>query len=210
MAQIAPQSKVAYMYDAGDNKWYAIAGVANTNVPYTWTQAHIFGSTVTANDVIKAKGGVNIFQNPAARDAAITSPTEGTVCFVEQTNGGTDISQLQYYNGTSWVGLLDSVIFNEKTSNYTLVLGDAGKTVTINSGSDTVVTVPLNSSVPFEIGQRIDVIRVGSGNVTFSGATVDVIINSKNSNKKIAARYAGATLIKYATDTWVLIGDLTV
>lgn len=210
MAQIAPQSKVAYMYDAGDNKWYAIAGVANTNVPYTWTQAHIFGSTVTANDVIKAKGGVNIFQNPTARDAAITSPTEGTVCFVEQTNSGTDISQLQYYNGTKWVGLLDSVIFNEKTSNYTLVLGDAGKTVTINSGSDTTVTVPLNSSVPFEIGQRIDVIRVGSGNVTFAGATVDVIINSKNSNKKIAARYAGATLIKYATDTWVLIGDLTV
>lgn len=209
MANIAPQSKVAYMYDEGSNLWYAIAGVANTNVPYTWTQAHTFGSTVTVNDVIKAKGGVNIFQNPNARDAAITSPTEGTVCFVEQTNSGTDISQVQYYNGTKWVGLLDSVVFSEKTANYTLVLGDAGKTVTINSGSDTTITVPLNSSVPFEIGQRIDIIRVGSGNVTFSGATVAVTINSKNSNKKIAARYSGATLIKYGTDTWVLLGDLT-
>jgi len=209
MAQLSTQSKVAYMYDQGSDTWYAIAGVANTNVPYTWTQAHTFGSTVTVNDVIKAKGGVNIFQNTTARDAAINYPTEGTVCFVEQTNGGTDISQIQYYNGTKWVGLLDTVVFNEKLSSYTLVLGDAGKTVAINSGSDTTITVPLNSSVPFDIGQRIDVIRVGSGAVSFSGATVAVVINSKNSNKKIAARYSGATLIKYATDTWVLIGDLT-
>ena len=210
MTSINTAGKVAYMYDQGTDTWYAISGAVNTNAAYTWTATQNFGTTANFQSALNAKAGVNNFQNPTARDAAITSPTEGTVCFVEQTNGGTDISQLQYYNGTKWVGLLDSVIFNEKTSNYTLVLGDAGKTVTINSGSDTTVTVPLNSSVPFEIGQRIDVIRVGSGNVTFSGATVDVIINSKNSNKKIAARYAGATLIKYATDTWVLIGDLTV
>lgn len=208
MAQISPNSKVAYMYDSASDKWYAIAGVANTNVPYTWTQAHIFGSTVTVNDVIKAKGGVNIFQNPSARDAVITSPTEGTVCFVEQTDGGTDISQIQYYNGTKWIGLLDTLVFAEKTANHSLVLGDAGKTLTINSGSDTTITIPLNATVPFEVGQRIDVVRVGSGEVTFAGATVGVTINSKNSNKKIAARYSGATLIKYDTNTWVLIGDL--
>ncbi len=205
---ISPNSKVAYMYDSASEKWYAIAGVANTNVPYTWTQAHIFGNTVTVNDVIKAKGGVNIFQNPTQRDSVITSPTEGTVCFVEQTDGGTDISQIQYYNGTKWIGLLDTLVFEEKTSSYTLVLGDAGKTLTINSGSDTTITIPLNASVPFEIGQRIDVVRVGSGEVTFSGANINVIINSKNSNKKIAARYSGATLIKYDVNTWVLIGDL--
>ena len=31
MANLASQSKVAYMYDEGSNLWYAIAGVANTN-----------------------------------------------------------------------------------------------------------------------------------------------------------------------------------
>jgi|DEB19_MinimDraft_3_1074340.scaffolds.fasta_scaffold00341_36 hypothetical protein len=208
MANISSNSKVAYMYDSASDMWYAIAGVANTNVPYTWTQAHIFGDKVTVNDVIKAKGGVNIFQNPSARDAAITSPTEGTVCFVEQTDGGTEISQIQYYNGIKWIGLLDTLVFAEKTSNHTLVLGDAGKTLTINSGSDTTITIPLNASVPFEIGQRLDIVRVGAGEVSFVGASVGVIINSKNSNKKIAARYSGATLIKYDTNTWVLIGDL--
>ncbi len=196
------------MYDQASDTWYAVAGTANTNVAYNWQAAHTFGSVVTVNDVIRAKAGVNRFQNPTARDTVITSPAKGTVCFVEQTNGGTDINQLQIYNGTSWVGMLDTATLSTKTADYNLGLADAGQTLLIDSTSDRTVTVPLNSAVPFANGQRIDVVRLNTGNVTFAGA-VGVTINSKNSNKKIAARYSGATLIKYDTDTWVLIGDLT-
>ena len=70
------------------------------------------------------------------------------------------------------------------------------------------LTVPLNSSVPFIIGQRMDVVQTGAGQTTIV-PVLGVTINSKNSNKKIAARYSGATLIKTDTDTWLLIGDLT-
>jgi hypothetical protein len=208
MSTISSSSKVAYMYDQTSDTWYAVAGTANTNVAYNWQAAHTFGSVVTVNDVIRAKAGVNRFQNPTARDTVITSPAKGTVCFVEQTNGGTDINQLQIYNGTSWVGMLDTATLSTKTADYNLGLADAGQTLLIDSTSDRTVTVPLNSAVPFANGQRIDVVRLNTGNVTFAGA-VGVTINSKNSNKKIAARYSGATLIKYDTDTWVLIGDLT-
>lgn len=208
MTTISSNSKVAYMYDSVSDTWYAIAGVANTNVPYEWTQAHTHGSIVTFNDVIRAKAGVNRFTNPTARNAVITSPLKGTVCFVEQTDGGTDINQVQIYNGTSWVGMLDTTTLNTKTSDYTIVLGDAGETLLIDSVTDRTINIPLDSSVPFAIGQRLDVIRLNTGAVTFAGA-VGVTINSKNSNKKIAARYSGATLIKTDTNTWVLIGDLT-
>lgn len=194
------------MYDAASETWYAIAGVANTNVPYEWTQTHIHGSIVTFNDVIRAKAGVNRFTNPNARDSIITSPVKGTVCFVEQTNGGTDINQVQIYNGTSWVGMLDTTTLSTKTADYTLSLSDAGQTILIDSTIDRTVTIPTNASVPFAIGQRLDVIRMNTGNVTIGGTPT---ILSKNSNKKIAARYSGATLIKTDTDTWVLIGDLT-
>jgi hypothetical protein len=194
------------MYDQTSDTWYAVAGTANTNVAYTWNAAHIFGSIVTVNDVIRAKGGVNRFQNPTARNTVIPSPVKGTVCFVEQTDGGTDINQVQIYNGTSWVGMLDTATLNSKSTDYTLVLGDAGKTLLIDSTIDRTVTVPTNASVPFAIGQRLDIVRMNTGNVTIGGTPT---ILSKNSNKKIAARYSGATLIKTDTDTWVLIGDLT-
>lgn len=208
MSTVSSTSKVAYMYDQASDTWYAVAGTANTNVAYTWNAAHTFGSVVTANDVIRAKGGVNRFQNPTARNTIIPSPVKGTVCFVEQTDGGTDINQVQIYNGTSWVGMLDTTTLNTKTSDYTLGLADAGQTILVDSTIDRTITVPLNSSIPFSIGQRLDVVRLNTGNVTFAGA-VGVTLNSKNSNKKIAARYSGATLIKTGTDTWVLIGDLT-
>jgi len=208
MTTVSSNSKVAYMYDAVSQTWYAIAGVANTNVPYEWTQAHTHGSIVTFNDVIRAKGGVNRFTNPTARNTVISSPVKGTVCFVEQTDGGTDINQVQIYNGTSWVGMLDTATLSTKTTDYNLGLADAGQTLLIDSTNDRTITVPLNSAVPFAIGQRLDVVRLNTGNVTFAGV-VGVTINSKNSNKKIAARYSGATLIKYDTNTWVLIGDLT-
>jgi len=208
MSTVSSSSKVAYMYDQASDTWYAVAGTANTNVAYSWNAAHTFGSVVTVNDVIRAKGGVNRFTNPTARDSVITAPVKGTVCFVEQTNGGTDINQVQIYNGSAWVGMLDTATLSTKTTDYNLGLADAGQTLLIDSTSDRTVTVPLNSSVPFAIGQRLDVVRLNTGNVTFAGA-VGVTINSKNSNKKIAARYSGATLIKYGTDTWVLIGDLT-
>lgn len=208
MTAVSSNSKVAYMYDEASETWYAIAGVANTNVPYNWTQTHTHSSIVTFSDVIRAKAGVNRFTNPSARDSIITAPVKGTVCFVEQTNGGTDINQVQIYNGTSWVGMLDTAYLSTKNNDYTLSLADAGQTLLIDSTLDRTITIPLNSSVPFANGQRLDVVRLNTGNVTFSGA-VGVTINSKNSNKKIAARYSGASLIKYDTNTWVLIGDLT-
>lgn len=208
MSTVSSTSKVAYMYDQASDTWYAVAGTANTNVAYNWNAAHTFGSIVTANDVIRAKAGVNRFTNPTARNTVITSPVKGTVCFVEQTDGGTDINQLQIYNGTAWVGMLDTATLSTKNTDYNLGLADAGQTLLIDSSTDRIITVPLNSAVPFAIGQRLDIVRLNTGNVTFAGA-VGVTINSKNSNKKIAARYSGATLIKYDTDTWVLIGDLT-
>jgi hypothetical protein len=203
------------MYDQETDQWYAVAGVANEGHSYNWTAPHTFGSIVTINDVIRAKGGVNRFTTENDRDAILgLTPPLGTSCFVVQKGaGGTDIWQLQVYlpdpentANSKWQGMYDTSYIKTKSSDYTLLLEDAGRTIIIDSTIDRTVTVPSNASVPFAIGQRLDVIRMNTGNVTIGGTPT---ILSKNSNKKIAARYSGATLIKTDTDTWVLIGDLT-
>jgi beta-lactamase superfamily II metal-dependent hydrolase len=62
--------------------------------------------------------------------------------------------------------------------------------------------------VPFPTGTQIAFIQVGAGQTTFAaGPGVEIL--SKNSNKRISARYSPATLIKRDTNTWILIGDLT-
>ncbi len=208
MTSINTAGKVAYMYDQGTDTWYAISGAVNTNASYTWTATQNFGTTANFQSALNAKAGVNNFQNPTARDAAITAPTNGIVCFVRQEDSGEIINQIQYYYNGAWRNYQDSTALVEKTSSYTLAASDAGKTINMNVGTANNLTVPLNSEVPFIIGQRLDVVQTGAGQTTFV-APVGVTINSKNSNKKIAARYSGATLIKLDTNTWLLIGDLT-
>ncbi len=209
MATINSDGKHAYVYNESDDTWYAIGGSVNTNQEYTWSADQTFSAATTFDNVIRAKGGINNFQNSTARDAALTSPIAGLVCFVRQENDGSVIDQVQYYSGSEWRYVNDSATFVTKTSAYTIAKSDAGKTISIESSSDVVITIPLNSTTPFTIGQKIEFIRYGTGAVSFAGATVGVIIYSKNSNKKISSRYSGAVLTKVDTNTWLLLGDLT-
>jgi hypothetical protein len=209
MATINSDGKNAYVYNASDDTWYSIGGSVNTNQEYTWSADQTFAAATTFDNVIKAKAGVNNFQNATARDAALTSPTAGIVCFVRQENDGSVINQVQYYSGSEWRYIDDSATFVTKTSAYTIAKSDSGKTISVESASDIVITIPLNSTVPFTVGQKIEFIRYGAGAVSFAGSTPGVIIYSKNSNKKISSRYSGAVLTKVDTNTWLLLGDLT-
>ena len=210
MATINSDGKVAYIYNQSNDTWYALGAAVNTNAEYTWTADQTFGSVVNFDMVANAKAGINNFQNPTARDAAITSPSNGVVCFVRQTNGGSVINQIQYYHNGEWRWSGDSADISLKTSNYTITKDDAGKTINVSSESptDLTITIPANSTTPFINGQKIEIFRSGTGNVIIAGA-VGVTINSKNSNKKIAAQYSGCVLLKTDTNTWLLIGDLT-
>lgn len=93
-------------------------------------------------------------------------------------------------------------------TSYTLVLTDAGKMVTCTNASAITLTVPPNSSVAFPTNTRIDLLQYGAGQVTVA-AGAGVTIYSKASALKLSAQYAGATLWKKATDTWVLVGDIS-
>jgi hypothetical protein len=95
---------------------------------------------------------------------------------------------------------------NAVTASYTLVLGDAGKLVTVSSSSSATVTVPANASVAFPVGTHIDIARLGVGAVTVDG-DAGVTVNS-TPGRRLRAAYSTGTLIKLGTNTWLLVGDL--
>ena len=111
MATINSDGKNAYVYNASDDTWYSIGGAVNTNQQYTWSSDQTFTAATTFENVIKAKGGINNFQNATARDAVLTSPVAGVVCFVRQENDGSVIDQVQYYSGSEWRYVNDSATF---------------------------------------------------------------------------------------------------
>lgn len=96
----------------------------------------------------------------------------------------------------------------DTTTAYTLVLGDAGKYVTLSNASAITLTVPTNATVAFDVGTVVNVVQLGAGQVTIAGA-VGVTVNSEGSKLKLKGQYAVASLLKTATNTWVALGNLS-
>jgi hypothetical protein len=95
----------------------------------------------------------------------------------------------------------------QTVTSYTLDLSDNEKLLIFDNADPITITVPNNSSAPFELGTRIDVVREGDGSVTFVEDT-SVTIKSKDSNKAIISQYVAISLIKVEENTWYLVGDL--
>jgi hypothetical protein len=119
-------------------------------------------------------------------------------------NGSTAWNSLAYINQYA----LPLLTQNAQTgTTYTFVLADGSKLVEFSNTSAITVTVPANSSVAYPIGSQIMILQTNTGQVTVAGAG-GVTVNS-NPGLKLRAQWSSATLIKRATDTWVLVGDTT-
>lgn len=95
---------------------------------------------------------------------------------------------------------------NDQTASYQLVLADAGKYVRMNVAGANNLTVPDNATEAFPIGTQIVVRQVGAGQTTIVAAG-GVTINTAET-LKLRKQGSTATLVKVATDTWDLTGDL--
>lgn len=102
-------------------------------------------------------------------------------------------------------GILSAI--NNQASNYTLALTDRGDLVDMNLASANTLTVPTNAVVAFPIGTMVTIIASGAGQTSIAPAA-GVTLFSYGSKRKLSGQYSMATLIKKATDTWYLAGDL--
>lgn len=96
----------------------------------------------------------------------------------------------------------------DTTTAYTLVLGDAGKYVTLSNAASITLTIPTNATVAFDVGTVVNLVQLGAGQVTIAGAG-GVTVNSEGSKLKLKGQYAVASLLKTATNTWVALGNLS-
>jgi hypothetical protein len=117
--------------------------------------------------------------------------------------GGVDTTQLAD-DGVTPAKVSGSVNAQTGTS-YTLILGDAFKTVTMSNASANTLTIPTNASVAFSAGDRIDVIMKGAGVTTITGDT-GVTVNGVSAGSGDLAQYGAASLLKVDTNTWLAVG----
>jgi hypothetical protein len=190
------------------------------------------GEVLTAADVNGyLMQGILVFATEAARNSAITSPQEGQFAFTKDNNS------LWYYTGSAWVasgatgdiegittgtdsGLSGGVTsgtavlrlkleFDAETgTTYTLVAGNLNQLVTLNNASSITLTVPPSV---FSAGDVINIAQIGAGQVTLAQGA-GVTINSTGATAtapKLRARYSAASIICTASNTFLVIGDIS-
>jgi len=92
------------------------------------------------------------------------------------------------------------------TTTYTLAQTDEPQLVQFTAGTAVTFTIPPNSSVSWPIGATVDFYQSGAGKVTVAPAGGVTIQGTPSLG--LRAQYSAATLVKVATDTWLLMGDL--
>lgn len=92
-------------------------------------------------------------------------------------------------------------------TSYTLALSDAGKIIEMNNAGANLVIIPLNSTAAFPVGTKIDIIQTGAG-ATSASTVSGVTLNSDTNKRTINTQWSAASLVKRATDTWIMIGAI--
>jgi hypothetical protein len=136
---------------------------------------------------------------PTGAASTVTGPTGST--------GPTGPSVTGPTGPTGSQGTWDTAqTISVQADTYTLVLGDAGKLIRCTKATAMSVIIPTNAAQAYSIGQRVDIMQYGAGQVTVSGDT-GVTLRSTPTNK-LRATYSTASIIKIGTNEWVLAGDL--
>ena len=99
-----------------------------------------------------------------------------------------------------------TLTLSDRSASATLALADNGHLLTFNAAGAVTLTVPGNAAVAFPVGTQVLLAQTGAGAFTVTAAGSATV----NSVRGFTSTGAGAlaTLVKIATDTWLLTGDL--
>ena len=127
---------------------------------------------------------------------SIVSTAAGDITITPDGAGKTKITNLEA-----------PIPFNAQTADYTAVLTDAEKMITMNlTGTANTFTIPANS-VAYPIGTKLNVMQLGTG-ITTVAINTDTLDVNGNFTLVLNGRYAVATAMKVTSTSWVLFGNL--
>lgn len=158
---------------------------------------------------------VMVFASAAARTTALSGVlAEGMISY------RTDSHILEYYSGSAWTAVSSSIITQglstpSFTSNaYTLASGDAGLFLLASNGATAgTINIPTDATYAFANGTQIHIQQTGAGQLTIqattSGTTTVVSNGTTSASPKVRAQYSVATIMKTATNSWTVYGDIS-
>jgi len=173
------------------------------------------GGTVSVNtagdQVSFSNNGVNSVTASGAA-ATLRLQATGASGVVTITTAGSERFRVTSTGAITSSDLADAVGYkgipqNSQSAAYTLALSDMGKHVSISTGG---VTIPANGSVAFPVGATVVVYNNSASNQTIAITTDTLYLaGTATTGTRTLAQRGVATLIKVASTTWVVSGNVT-
>ncbi len=107
--------------------------------------------------------------------------------------------------GGSFVPARPEVLPDDEPA-HAVVESDEQDWVLLTSAVPVVVTLPQDADADLPVGSQVRFARIGAGAVSFAAGTGATAVGTPGLN--MAAQYSTATALKYATDSWLVFGDL--
>ena len=142
---------------------------------------------------------------PGAEDWVYLTPQEGWQVWLA------DEARHVRFTGGAWVEVTRPGIVPIRTltaTAHTLELIDLGSILETTGSSAVIVTIPPESSVPFEIGALVNVTQVGAGIATIAAAAGVSLNGVTAGSVALDGQWSGVALVKRGADAWIIQGAL--
>jgi len=159
------------------------------------------GSGIDSGAITEAKIGSSAISETKIAGLAVT---EGKIA-------DNAVTQVKIADRSVGSAELKEISLNPQTVPYTAAVTDAQKIVTMNSGTALNFNIPTDASAAFQIGDQINILQLGLGQVTIAAVTPGTTsVVSQGGKLKTNGQYAMATAVKVAANQWVVVGNLAV
>jgi hypothetical protein len=165
-----------------------------------WSALDYFQANIDLSGYLTISSASTTYLTQASASTTYLTQASASTSYLTQASASTT-----YLTATS-----PQVVLSAVTSNYTLALTDSNDFIPLTSSAAFTITVPADNTVNFPVGTRIDMVQLGTGQVTVAGQTngAQTSLVRSTPGAKFRAQYSGATLVKISTNLWSLVGDL--
>lgn len=209
--------KPGFIYDAGDDTWYPLAGIASQTLDGL---SDVIITSATTNQIL-AYNGTNWVNSSEGGDiSGVTAGTglsgggaTGAVTLSIDTATTADLTTAQTLSNKTLTTPKITLTYGAKTDNYTFVSGDEGNLFSMNAATAKEFRIPTDATFNFGIGTQFNVFWItGAGQPSIVAATpgTTTVISTGATSASPLLRVANsmATAVKIAANSWIVTGDI--